>query len=85
MRRTRRTGPTLNCGPTLVAFCGFFLACRFPSLKVAYLDNAVELQHGPTQYSVLIRNRRAADPVVDPTKPFNKIVEAYRIRMPHNK
>lgn len=60
--------------------------CRFPTLKVAYLDDAVDPERQvPTQYSVLNRNRRAADPIVDPTQPFNKIVEAYRIRLPINR
>ncbi|KAG2442264.1 hypothetical protein HXX76_002351 [Chlamydomonas incerta] len=62
------------------------LVQRFPTLKVAYLDDAVDPErHVPTQYSVLNRNRRAADPIVDPTQPFNKIVEAYRIRLPINR
>ncbi|GLI69231.1 hypothetical protein VaNZ11_013721 [Volvox africanus] len=59
---------------------------RFPTLKVAYLDDAVDQErYGPTQYSVLIRNRKVSDPVVDPTRPFSKIAEAYRIRLPYNK
>eukprot|EP00198_Chlamydomonas_reinhardtii_P003824 XP_001693160.1 glycosyl transferase [Chlamydomonas reinhardtii] len=62
------------------------LVQRFPTLKVAYLDDAVDPERQvPTQYSVLNRNRRAADPIVDPTQPFNKIVEAYRIRLPINR
>ncbi|GFR40490.1 hypothetical protein Agub_g1058 [Astrephomene gubernaculifera] len=64
------------------------LVQRFPSLKVAYLDDDAAScdQLGPTQYSVLIRNRRAADPInSDPSQPINKIVEAYRIRLPRNR
>ncbi|GIL92522.1 hypothetical protein Vretifemale_20040, partial [Volvox reticuliferus] len=62
------------------------LVQRFPTLKVAYLDDAVDQErYGPTQYSVLIRNRKASDPVVDHTMPFSKIAEAYRIRLPYNK
>lgn len=44
-----------------------------------------EGRYGSCQYSVLVRNRRAADPIVDPTQPFSKITEAYRIRLPHNR
>ncbi|KXZ43170.1 hypothetical protein GPECTOR_99g805 [Gonium pectorale] len=61
------------------------LVQRFPTLKVVYLDDATDELRGPTQYSVLIRNRRASDPIVDPTQPFSKIVEAYRIRLPYNR
>ncbi len=59
----------------------------FPTLKVAYLDVGTdpEGRYGACQYSVLVRNRRAADPIVDPTQPFSKITEAYRIRLPHNR
>lgn len=64
------------------------LRCRFPSLKVAYLDVGQVPGRdaaGPTQFSVLARTRRAADPVLDPTQPMSAIAEAYRIRLPLNR